>query len=55
MTKAKPSTESSLGVSLSATLFPHFPKTPLTLAIYSLSGYLLPAEQRDDPLASDVE
>ena len=50
MTKANPSTESSLGVSLSATLFPHFPKTPLTLAIYSLSGYLMGATYPRHPL-----
>ena len=49
MTKANPSTESSLGVSLSATLFPHFPKTPLTLAIYSLSGYLMGATYPPPP------
>ena len=45
-----PSTESSFGVSLSATLFPHFPKTPLTLAIYSLSGYLMGATYPRHPL-----
>ena len=43
-------TKSSLGVSLSATLFPHFPKTPLTLAIYSLSGYLMGATYPRHPL-----
>ena len=31
-------------------VFPHFPKTPLTLAIYSLSGYLMGATYPRHPL-----
>ena len=34
-----------------SSVFPHFPKTPLTLAIYSLSGYPMGATW-DPPLSN---